>query len=222
MRLRSRCRSCGTVLDVKDLVPLVSYIILRGRCRHCHSSIPAQSFHVELLALGAAVLAIIAGGSAAEMGVTALWLWLLITLTACDLIWFRLPNAPTAVLALVSLAMATLPGGPGLQQAVIGALIGAGSFALLAWGYHKLRGRVGLGQGDVKLMVGLGAFAGPFDVPLLVLVAALLALLFALLTRRQSGGLGPMRALPFGAALCISAGLLWIVRAGDVLSLPLR
>ncbi|APX14318.1 hypothetical protein BWR18_20865 (plasmid) [Tateyamaria omphalii] len=218
---RSRCRSCQESLRAWDLVPLVSYIALRGRCRYCGANIPAFTFHVEAMALGAAGMAVVWGSDAVDMAVSALWLWILIALTACDLTWFRLPNVLTAALAFASLIMAVLPGGIALEQAMIGAVFGVGSFTLLAWGYQVVRHRVGLGQGDVKLMLGLGAFAGPFDLPLLVLVAALLALLFALLTARRSGGLDPARAVPFGAALCISGGILWIARAAEVPSLPL-
>ena len=97
-------------------------------------------------------------------------------------------------------------------RAALGALLGAGSFVILRWSYWLWRGREGLGLGDVKLMVGLGAFAGPYDLPLLILLAAFSALGVALLQRLLSPApLAPDRPLPFGAALCAATAVLWLI-----------
>ena len=210
----SRCRDCGTRLGARDLIPIASYLMRRGVCSHCGGTIPAFTLYAEMLALGAGVLAVLAGGGNAEIALSALWLWLLIALGTTDLLWFRLPDPLVAALLATALALAALPGGIGIELALWGAALGIGSFALLRWGYAALRGREGLGLGDVKLMAGLGAFAGPFDLAYLVLLAALSALLVAVLTRdRATDGLSLSRALPFGTALCAAAALLWFLRA---------
>jgi len=209
---RSACRSCDTPLGPRDLMPVVSFAMLRGRCRHCGAPIPPMTLYVELLAIGAALLAILNGGDPAFVVLNAVWLWLLIALAATDLIWFRLPDLLTAALGLTALALALGPYGPSLAHAAWGAALGAGSFALLRWAYATLRGQDGLGLGDVKLMVGLGAFAGTEALPHMVLIAALLALAGAVLTGRSAGGLAATRALPFGAALCGAGALLWLLR----------
>ena len=213
IRAPSRCRSCQTRIAARDLIPLASFVALRGRCQTCDAAIPPFVFYIELLATGAAVLAVLAGGSLPDMGLAALWLWLLIALGACDLLWMRLPDPLTFALALVAAGTALSLEGIGITNAALGAALGAGSFAILRWGYLKLRHRAGLGLGDVKLMVGLGAFAGPWDLPLLVLNAALLALAAALLTGKGPAKLSATRAIPFGAALSVSAALLWFTRA---------
>lgn len=205
LRAPSRCRACGTRLGVRDLIPLASWLMLRGRCRTCGAAIPPVLFYAELLATGAAVLAVLAGGGALQVVLSALWLWLLIALALSDLTWFRLPDLLTGALAVVGIALS--PAGPG--AALLGAALGVGSFAALRWGYHRLRGRAGLGLGDVKLMGGLGAYAGPWDLPLLVLTGAVLGLGLALL---QGGGLRGSRALPFGAALCAAGACMWLLR----------
>lgn len=202
---RSRCRACGVRLGLRDLVPLASFVMLRGRCRTCGAAIPPLLLHAELLATGAAVLAVLAGGGALQVGLSALWLWLLIALCLSDLRWFRLPDPLT--FALVPAGFALAP--EGLVAAALGAVLGAGSFALLRRGYARFRGREGLGPGDVKLMAGLGAYAGPWDLPLMVLMAALIGIAMALLT---PGGLRGDRALPFGAALCAAGAVLWALR----------
>lgn len=202
---RSRCRSCARAIAPWDLIPLASYVVLRGRCRACGAAIPPLLLYTELLALGAAVLAVLAGGGALQVVLSALWLWLLIALALSDLTWFRLPDPLT--LALVPVGMALAP--DGLGAAALGAILGAGSFALLRRGYRRFRGREGLGLGDVKLMAGLGAYAGPYDLPLVVLIGALIGIGMALL---GGGGLRGTRALPFGAALCAAGALLWLMR----------
>ena len=88
--------------------------------------------------------------------------------------------------------------------------MGAGSFWGLRVGYFYLRGREGLGLGDVKLMAGIGALLGPWLIPHVVLLAALGALGAALLHRkRNADAMAATRALPFGTALCVATLLLW-------------
>lgn len=208
----SACRSCGRGLTALQMVPVLSFLLQSGRCGKCGKPIPAWLLYLELICLGAAILAVLRGGGVMDVVLSAAFLWLLAALATADLLWFRLFDPLTAALALVAFAMALTPQGPGLTQATLGALLGAGSFAALRWVYWMLRGREGLGLGDVKLMVGLGAFAGPYDLPLLVLLAALSALAVVLGQRLlQSQALAADRALPFGASLCAAAAILWLI-----------
>lgn len=213
----SRCRSCETRLQVRDLLPILSFIWTRGRCRHCAATIPPWSLYLEIMATGAVVLALAAGGSAGSVLLSCLFLWILLALASCDLLWLRLPDGLVLALAAVVLIWATLGGRQDLGLSLLGAGIGMGSFLALRLGYRQLRGREGLGLGDVKLMAGLGGFAGPFDLPLLLLMAALLALCGGLVSRgrKEAAHSEPLgqQALPFGAALCMAAALLWLWRA---------
>jgi len=206
LRAPSRCRTCGVRLGPRELVPLVSFALQRGQCLRCRATLPGWLFLMELAALGLAVLAILRGGDGWQIWTSAGLLWLLLALGVCDLIWFRLPDALTAALAALCLGTA-LPAGQ-LMMALAGGLLGAGSFLALRVTYHALRGREGLGLGDVKLMAGLGALTGPAHLPLLVLIAALGALGLTLALRRD------MRAdlaLPFGTALVAAAGVMWLM-----------
>lgn len=219
IRPGSTCRSCQTRLGARDLLPVLSYLISRGRCRHCGGAIAPWHLYVELAAVGVAVLALALGGSGVEMALSALILWLLLALALCDLLWFRLPDLLTGMLALAALGWALLtpppihpllPWSPG--EALAGGLIGAAAFWVIRILYYLLRRRQGLGLGDVKLMVGLGALCGPWLLPHLVLAAALLALACALgpvLMRRRR--LRRTHPLPFGAALSAAAALIWLL-----------
>ena len=208
----STCRSCKTRLMARDLIPALSFALHAGRCRACGATIPAWLLYMEIGAIGCAVVAVILGQTPAEMWVFAIFMWILQALIASDLLWFRLPDPLTAALAITALILAWPGGLLSLTLALWGAVIGAGSFAALRWGYQMLRGREGLGMGDVKLMAGLGAALGPYELPLMLLVASLSALAVALAGRvRSSGALSPTRPLPFGAALAAATGLIWIL-----------
>jgi len=223
VRIRSACRGCGARLTFRDLVPVWSFIALRGRCRTCGSAIPAWHLYVEIAAPGLVLLALLAGngsvgGSAGVIWLTALTLWLLLALGVGDLVWLRLPDALTLGLACLALALAALTdgygSGPALPAAALGAILGAGSFQALRWSYAALTGREGLGLGDVKLMAGIGALAGPAALPVVVLIGSVLALVPAL-ARAALRHQPPARTarLPFGAALCAAAFVYWLWRA---------
>lgn len=227
IRAPSRCRSCGARLGVWDLLPLIGFVLRRGRCRYCGAAIPPFSLYLEILATGAALLALAAGGGGSMVLFSCLFLWLLLALGSCDLIWLRLPDPLTGALALLLFgwgiwggSRAPLPELPDLTGMLWGAALGMGSFLALRLGYQVWRGREGLGLGDVKLMAGLGAYAGVFDLALLVLMAALMGLVGGAVMALRSGMSGAGRAaalaqqaLPFGTALCASAALLWLLRA---------
>jgi len=146
---------------------------------------------------------------------TAVWLWLLLALILTDLIAYRLPDAATASLLAAALTKAltlALLAAMDPLWPLAGALFGSGSFLLIRWAYQALRGREGLGLGDVKLMAGIGAGIGPLWLPHMVLLAAGLCLLWALgqtLRRRPPAADQP---LPFGAALCLAAIVLTLGR----------
>lgn len=212
----STCRSCATRLTLRDLVPVLSFAASGGRCRHCAAPIAPWHLYVELAATGLAVIATALGGTAAEMILTCMMLWVLLTLMASDLIWFRLPDMLTAPLAVLAFALAwllpasALPGSA--EMAALGALTGGASFWLLRQGYHWARGREGLGLGDVKLMVGLGALCGPWMLPHMLLLATLGALAATLVLHIGRGRpLSRTQPLPFGAALTAATAILWLL-----------
>ncbi|GGX70394.1 hypothetical protein GCM10007385_44250 [Tateyamaria omphalii] len=200
----SYCGTCKTRLRARDLMPILSFALTKGRCNTCHAAIPPHLLYIEIIACGLGLFAVLAGGEPLHVLLTALMLWLLLALCVIDLVAFRLPDAFTVALAATVFLRAPDP-----LQAMWGAAIGAGSFALLRYAYFLIRKREGLGLGDVKLMVGLGAAVGPAGVPTLVLLAALLALFGAWMTRDRHDMAIRQRPLPFGAALCVSAAVLW-------------
>lgn len=206
---RSRCRSCGGDIAPRDLVPLWSYARLRGRCRACGARIPVRLWHAEWAGLGLGLAAVGLGQGPWDAAAGAVWLWLLLALALADLRAFRLPDPLTVALAMAGLAVAW-PDWPG---AVLGATLGAGAFLALRLAYGGLTGRQGMGLGDVKLMVGIGAGLGAPAQPWVALIAALSALAVAALrARARNRPLRRLGAVPFGAYLAAAAVAVWIAQ----------
>lgn len=204
---RSRCDGCETILGARDLVPILSWPLLGGRCRHCGESIAARLWLAELAGLGLALFAV----TRAETEIAAIFgvvfLLLLLGLFQTDRLCFRLPDFLTLPLLCVGAALGMLERGALLT--LTAALIGPLALWVLAELYRLRRGRTGLGLGDVKMMAGLSAATGPLLLPWITLIAALLALGLALLRRFGGADVSPTDRIPFGCYLAISGGLVW-------------
>lgn len=206
---RSACRSCGAQLWARDLVPLLSYLWLRRRCRHCNTAIPARLWQAEWAGLGLAMLTVWLAASPMEALWSALWMWCLLALALSDLQRFRLPDPLTAGLLMLGFGLAW----PDWHEAALGAVIGAGAFLSLRLVYAVATRREGMGLGDVKLMAGIGAGLGSLALPLVALIAASSALLLAGIRAWQRRR--PLRRLgrvPFGAYLATAAVAVWALQ----------
>lgn len=212
LRVASHCRACGSRLGWCDLLPLVSWLALRGRCRHCGAALPRMPIEAELAGLVAAALAVWAAPTPATMVLGAAYLWCLLGLALCDLTAFRLPDVLTGTLAGLGLLLAWQTPALGLPDGILGGAAGAAAFAALRAGYRALRGREGLGLGDVKLMAGIGAGLGVAALPLVTLLAALAALVVEGRARLSGrGGRGGQHPVPFGAYLACAAAAIWFM-----------
>jgi leader peptidase (prepilin peptidase)/N-methyltransferase len=212
---RSACEACGTAIAARDLVPLGSYVALRGRCRACAA--PIAGFHpaVELAALGIACIAALA----APDDPARLWIgcglgWALLALAWIDWEHLRLPDAITLPLVPAGLAATLWLAPEALAAHAAGAALGYGAFRGFAWAYRRLRGREGLGRGDAKLLAVAGAWLGWEALPTVVLIAALVGLGVAGAVALRRGGLDRGARLPFGPCLALAVWLCWWLRAG--------
>ncbi|WP_201155171.1 prepilin peptidase [Rhodothalassium salexigens] len=212
---RSRCDACGRTLTAIDLVPLVSWLALGGRCRRCGAPVSGFFAVVEAAAaaVGAAGVAIaeVRGLGAAGLAATAIFGWALVALAAIDWRHTLLPDALTLPLLAAGLAYQGLWGPLGLPlSAATAAVAGIGLYGL-AEGYWRLRGREGLGLGDVKLLAAGGAWLGPFGLSLALLIGSLAGLAFiAALAVRGRLRLSATTQIPFGPFLALG---LWVAYA---------
>ncbi|HWK34885.1 prepilin peptidase [Sphingomonas sp.] len=201
---RSACDGCARTLGPLELVPLVGYLALRGRCRTCGAEI--APFHPVIESIGA-LIGLTAGLAAPGWGgvAGAGFGWLLLALAAIDFRAFWLPDGLTAALALAGAAF----GAPPLADRLIGGVAGFAALWLVAAGYRRLRGREGLGGGDAKLFGAIGLWLGWRALPGVLLVACLIGLAVALIRRMRASD-----RLPLGTLLAAGAFAAWL--AGSV------
>jgi leader peptidase (prepilin peptidase)/N-methyltransferase len=167
---RSRCPVCGHVLGPFDLVPILSWVFARGRCRYCRAAVRARYPVIELACAAWAVLAWFKLGLVAELLPVLLWGWLLVALTVIDLDFQLLPDALTLPGTVLAVAAALL--GPGPQHALLGMVAGSGYLWLFAWIWTTFLKREGMGGGDIKLAAMFGALLGPVGAFLTITLAA--------------------------------------------------
>ena len=203
---RSACEACGHGLVWWELVPLLSFAGLRGRCSACGTAIAPMHWQIELAALAAAAVVVAADGAT---GATAplVWAdcglaWGLLALAWIDVVHRRLPDVLTLPLAAAGLAVTAWLDPDGLRGSVLGAVAGYASFRLVALAYRGWRGRDGLGHGDAKLMAAAGAWVGWQGLGDVVLLGALVTI-GVVLARARGRWPGGAQAVPFGPGLAV-------------------
>ena len=209
VRSRSRCPGCGETLGPIDLLPLLSWLWLRGRCRHCGVKVPALYPALELAAIGVAIW------SATVLAGPLFWLtcalgWLLLALALTDWREMILPDALTLPLIAGGLAVGTIFDGDDLADHAIGAAAGFLVLYLINLGYRHMRGRDGLGLGDAKLLAAAGAWLTWAGLPSVVLIAGVTALIAVLIGRVSGRALAAHDPVPFGTFLAAGFWLVWL------------
>ncbi|RYY24655.1 MAG: prepilin peptidase [Sphingomonadales bacterium] len=201
-RGRSACDSCGKVLRPVELIPVLSYVLQRGKCRACGARIAPSHVVVELLGCAVGVMA----GLHALPWQGAIFGWLLLTLAAIDYRAFWLPDALTAPLAVLGLVLGAVP----LEERLIGGAAGFAALWLVATGYRHLRGREGLGGGDPKLFGAIGCWLGWQALPTVLLGACVIGLTLVLALRLAGNKMAGSDRLPLGALLAPAAFAVWL------------
>ncbi|MGI4858808.1 MAG: prepilin peptidase [Janthinobacterium lividum] len=203
---RSACPSCGHVLRPHENIPLVSYLIARGRCRACGHAIGILYPLVEGLTLALALAALWRFG-AGWTGVAAFGLCAtLVALAFIDARTHLLPDALTLPLLWAGLLLNVGGLFAPLADAVLGAAAGYLFLWLIYWGFRLLRGKEGMGYGDFKLLAALGAWLGWQALPQIVLVSALTGSLFGIAALLR-GRLRSDQPLPFGPYLAFAGSV---------------
>ena len=206
---RSRCVACSRTLAPAELIPVISWLALRGRCAGCRAPISPR---YPLIEASAAFLGVWAGlaqpGWAGLAG--ALFAWQLLLLAVIDAEHFWLPDVLTLPLVGTGLLAAALIEPHLLGDRAIGAVVGFVSLWLVAWAYRRMRGREGLGGGDPRLFAGIGAWVGWAALPTVLVWACLAGLSLALVGAARDRKLDMVQRLPFGTFLAIGAWLAWL------------
>jgi leader peptidase (prepilin peptidase)/N-methyltransferase len=209
---RSRCEGCGHTLGLLELVPIVSFLALRGRCRACGARVAAAHLAAELIALLIAAAVVATGAEGLELWAGCGLGWTLLALAWIDWEHFFLPDELTLPLGVAGLVLAWWNTPWTLTDQAVGAITAYLGFRLLAALYRALRKREGLGQGDAKLLAASGAWLGWQPLGDVVLLAALLGLGLALVARARGVSLSAATAVPFGPALALATFVLWLMQ----------
>ncbi len=206
--VRSFCPSCGRTLTWSENIPVLSYVLQRGRCRGCGAAIGLRYILLELgCGLWFGLLAWRFGLSWA-LPVYGAFGWMCLTAGAIDLEIFILPDILTLPAAALAYPAAAFLLGRGWQEPLIGALLGSCFLWILRFVHMRLRKMEGLGLGDVKLMLSIGALCGPLALPMIFVLAGVTALAASVAYLRRPDADGLKTAVPFGPFLGLGAMIL--------------
>ncbi len=203
---RSFCPNCKALVKAWQNIPIFSYIFLRGKCRQCHAPISFKYPLIELMTMGLSLYASIHFGFTPQLVFALLAIWILIPLIFIDLEHQLLPDSLTLSLLWIGLIANTQNLFTPISEAVLSA---AGAYMLL-WTlikiFYLITGKIGMGNGDFKLLAAFGAWFGWKLLPLILLLSsisgAVIGLLYLHLSNKSKD-----TAIPFGPFLCI-AGLI--------------
>lgn len=201
----SHCRVCATRLAWYENLPLVSYLIQRGRCRTCGTPFSFRYFLVELLTAFLAVAVVYKFGPTLTAFGYFVFSAALVAITFIDLDYQLIPDV-ISLPGIVAGVAFSLVGPPTLTvwNSVIGVIVGGGILLAVAWGYQAFTGKEGMGGGDVKLLAMIGAFLGwgaiPFTLFLSSCVGSVVGI--AAMIRQQADS---KLAIPFGPFLSFGA-----------------
>ena len=209
---RSHCPQCSQPLSALENIPVLSYLVLRGKCRHCRHPISLRYPATELITVVASVL-VVANFGFSWNALSLLFLsWSLIVCALIDYDHHIIPDDVSLPLLWMGLLAATLGVGlPGISpsSAILGAAAGYLSLWSLYWAFRMLTGKIGMGHGDFKLLAALGAWLGWQDLLMLVLLSSVagsaVGLVLILL-----GGRDRSVPLPYGPFLA-AAGFITLI-----------
>jgi len=199
---RSFCPSCEKTVAWYDNLPVFSWLVLRGRCRHCSAPFSVRYLLVELAGAACVLVGIARFGWTIDGLSASFFLLILLDIAIIDWQHMVIPHTLTLAGMVMGLVLSIF-GNPGLSSALLGAAIGGGVILAVSYGYKLVRGVVGMGGGDVMLMAMVGIFLGPWGVPAVLFGGALFGTLYAVTAGR--GRLAGAAKLPFGTFLAAAA-----------------
>jgi len=200
----SSCPHCGERVRFYDNIPIISYLILLGKCRHCREKIPIRYPLVELITGLLSLFIFIRYGMSVYTVFIFLFSASLVVITFIDLYHQIIPDVISLPGIVAGLAVSFIPGHVEWLDSVIGILAGGGSLYLVAVLFEWLTGKEGMGGGDVKLLGMIGAWMGWMSLPFIILFSSLVGTIVgggALLLSRR----GLQTRIPFGPFLALGA-----------------
>mgnify|MGYP000574126255 FL=1 len=211
----SQCPHCNTKIRAWQNIPVVSYLVLRGRCASCEAAISIRYPLVEIITALIWVICGLSFGVSNALAGALLLTAVLVTLTAIDLDHQLLPDSLTLPLLWIGLLLNMMGTFTSLESALLGAVFGYLSLWSVYWLFKIVTGKEGMGYGDFKLLAALGAWFGLAALPTIVLLSSLVGATLGLtliLTGKQSRE----TPMPFGPFLA-GAGLIHLLYPNTLL-----
>jgi len=201
---RSLCPNCGKSIYWFDNIPVLSYVLLRGRCRHCNEPISPRYPLIEIMSGSFALCCVLKFGFSIDALVFYTFISALIVITYIDIDHQIIPDVITLPgIPIFFLASLVIPDVT-LGDAALGLLIGGGSLLLVAWVYRLVAKKEGMGGGDIKLLAMIGVLLGWKGVLFTILSSSAIGTvsgLSVMLSKRE----GMKLAIPFGPFLSLGA-----------------
>lgn len=216
----SHCPQCKKRLKLWHNIPLLSYLILQGKCAFCSTQISIRYPIVEFLCCITSVYVAWRYGVTLQTVAGLILTWFIISLTFIDLEYHLLPDDLTLPLLWVGLFLSIFTILTTSQNAILGAIAGYLIFAAVQWLFHLTTGKIGMGQGDYKFLAALGAYLGWQQLPIIILLASFIGIIFGvthMVIKRQFKS----APLPFGPYLA-AAGWISLMWGNDILQLYLH
>lgn len=210
----SRCPHCAHKIRWYENIPLLSWLLLRGRCSDCQAPISIRYPIIELITALLSALVIYQFGVTAA-GISALVLvWTLIALTGIDFDTQLLPDRLTFPLAGLGLAVNSQSWFVSPTESIWGLLLGFLSLWVVVKIFYLITKKHGMGQGDFKLLAVMGAWLGPMMLPLIILLSSLLGSIVGIILMRKQGESKPFA---FGPYIAI-AGIIALLYGSDIIN----
>lgn len=202
----SKCTQCDHEIKPWENIPIVSWLLLRGRCSSCKTSISFQYPLVEAVtALLSIAISIHYGATWEALAMLALT-WLLIAMSAIDIKHHLLPDSLTLTLLWLGLIANSFGMFTSLNDAVLGAVAGYGTLWCVLWFFKLVTGKDGMGYGDLKLFAAIGAWGGWQALPLTIVLSSVVGVILSVAVLAAQGK-SMKQAIPFGPYLAIAG---WI------------
>lgn len=208
----SRCPHCAHKIRWYENIPLISWLLLRGRCSECKASIGVRYPIVELITALLSALVIYHFGITVQGGAALILVWTLIALTGIDFDTQLLPDRLTYPLAGLGLAVNSQGWFVTPTQSIWGLLLGFLSLWIVVQVFYLITKKYGMGQGDFKLLAVLGAWLGPFMLPLIILLSSLLGSIVGIVLMKKQG---ESRPFAFGPYIAI-AGIIALLYGNNI------
>lgn len=211
----SHCPKCQKRLVWWELIPLISYMMLRGKCSGCKEHISFRYPLVETISLVWTLLIVCRFGVGIETFIYLIFGGMLLVISFIDFELFIVPDCISLPGIALGIMASALLADRAVVDALIGAVAGGGVFVVIIYVYKWIRGIDGMGLGDVKLLAMIGAFLGWQALPLVILASSVFALfgaIFYVLKSPDHGSIGQL-PIPFGPFL--SLGAMFTLLYGD-------